>query len=189
MSIPPRHLRLKPNFSNEIVFRKDAGQWSFHVSPFFELRKDTLYLWNLQDAEPVPYFTLDFGEKPICLHNYRELPLYFYGRVATSKQMTEDSYMSDQEQYFIIDKETLKGGFCRIYNDWMCDEPIEGLTDFGGYYTENISPSALLERIEGFLKDCPEGNSPRKQRLLELKATIDRNDNNYIIYGKHRTRK
>ena len=189
MSIPPRHLKLKPDFSNEIVFRKDAGQWSFHVSPFFELRKDTLYLWNLQDAEPVPYFTLDFGEKPICLHNYRELPLYFYGRVATSKQMTEDSYMSDQERYFIIDKETLKGGFCRIYNDWMCDEPIEGLTDFGGYYTENIPPGALLERIEEFLKECPEGDTPRKQRLLELKATIDRNDNNYIIYGKHRTRK
>ena len=103
--------------------------------------------------------------------------------------MTEDSYVSDQERYFIIDKATLRGSYCRIYNDYLCDEPSDWIVGKNGYFIENVTPDILLKRIEEFLKESPSISPERKQRLLGLKAGIHENGNNYIIYGKHRTRK
>lgn len=187
--IPAGHLKLKPNYSNELICEKRTEQWSFHLSPFFELRKDSLYHWNLPERKLIPRFTLDFGEREISLHNYYELPLYYYGSVSSTKQMTEDSFVSDREQFFIVDKSTLHGSFCHIYNDYLCDEPTDWIVGKGGYYIENVEPSALLERIGKWLEETPEQDTDRRKRLLALKAGIGRNDNNYIIYGKHRTEK
>ena len=103
--------------------------------------------------------------------------------------MTEDSYVSDQEWYFIIDKATLQGNYCRIYNDYLCNEPLDWIVGHNGYFFENVTPDVLLKRIEDFLEEAPSINPERKQRLLALKDSISENDNNYIIYGKHRTRK
>lgn len=187
--VPAGHLKLKPNYSNQLICEKRADQWSFHLSPFFELRKDSLYHWNLHERKLIPRFTIDFGQREISLHNYNELPLYYYGYVASPKQMTKNSFMADREQFYIVDKSTLRGGFCHIYNDYLCDEPTDWMVGKGGYYIENVEPGTLLERIEKWLEETSEQDTDRRKRLLDLKAGIGRNDNNYIIYGKHRTEK
>ena len=187
--IPTGHWKLKANYSNEVRTSKATDELSFHIAPFFEMRQDSLYHWDNQQKRIVPRFTLDFGKEKICLHNYYELPLYYFGNMASTKQMTENSYMSDQEQFFIIDKETLRGNYCRIYNDYLCDEPSDWIVGKNGYFIENVTPDILLKRIEEFLKESPSISPERKQRLLALKAGIHENSNHYIIYGKHRTKK
>ena len=184
--IPSGHLKLKPNFSNEIIHVKATDKWSFHLYPFFELRKDSLYHWSLPETKLIPRFTLDYGEREISLHSYQELPLYYFGEIATPKQMTEESFMADQERIFIVDKATLRGGFCCIYNDYLCNEPVDWPTNMNGLYLDNVEPSVLLENIKKCLKELPAQDADRRQKLLDLQATIDKNDNNYIIYGKHR---
>lgn len=187
--IPIAHLKLEPNSSNEVRGSKATDALSFHISPFFELRQDSLYHWDMQQQKLIPRFTIDFGEKPIPLHVYYELPLYYFAEISGTKQMTEDSYVSDRETYFLVDKATLRGSFCHIYNDYLCDEPSDWVIGNNGYFIENVVPDVLKERIEAFLQASPDLNEARRQRLLALKDSISENDNNYIIYGKHRTRK
>ena len=187
--IPIAHLKLEPNSSNEVRGSKATDALSFHISPFFELRQDSLYHWDMQQQKLIPRFTIDFGEKPIPLHVYYELPLYYFAEISGTKQMTEDSYVSDRETYFLVDKATLRGSFCHIYNDYLCDEPSDWVIGNNGYFIENVAPDVLKERIEAFLQASPDLNEARRQRLLALKDSISENDNNYIIYGKHRTRK
>ena len=187
--IPIAHLKLEPNSSNEVRGSKATDALSFHISPFFELRQDSLYHWDMQQQKLIPRFTIDFGEKPIPLHVYYELPLYYFAEISGTKQMTEDSYVSDRETYFLVDKATLRGSFCHIYNDYLCDEPSDLVIGNNGYFIENVAPDVLKERIETFLQASPDLNEARRQRLLALKDSISENDNNYIIYGKHRIRK
>lgn len=187
--IPIAHLKLEPNSSNEVRGSKATDALSFHISPFFELRQDSLYHWDMQQKKLIPRFTIDFGEKPIPLHVYYELPLYYFAEISGTKQMTEDSYISDHETYFLVDKATLRGNFCHIYNDYLCDEPSDWVIGNNGYFIENVAPDVLKERIEAFLQASPDLNEARRQRLLALKDSISENDNNYIIYGKHRIRK
>ena len=187
--IPIAHLKLEPNSSNEVRGSKATDALSFHISPFFELRQDSLYHWDMQQQKLIPRFTIDFGEKPIPLHVYYELPLYYFAEISGTKQMTEDSYVSDRETYFLVDKATLRGSFCHIYNDYLCDEPSDLVIGNNGYFIENVAPDVLKKRIETFLQASPDLNEARRQRLLALKDSISENDNNYIIYGKHRTRK
>ena len=187
--IPIAHLKLEPNSSNEIRGSKATDALSFHISPFFELRQDSLYHWDMQQQKLIPRFTIDFGEKPIPLHVYYELPLYYFAEISGTKQMTEDSYVSDRETYFLVDKATLRGSFCHIYNDYLCDEPSDWVIGRNGYFVENVAPDILKERIETFLQASPEQDEARRQRLLALKDSISENDNNYIIYGKHRKAK
>jgi len=187
--IPIAHLKLEPNSSNEVRGSKATDALSFHISPFFELRQDSLYHWDMQQQKLIPRFTIDFGEKPIPLHVYYELPLYYFAEISGTKQMTEDSYVSDHETYFLVDKATLRGNFCHIYNDYLCDEPSDWVIGNNGYFIENVAPDVLKKRIETFLQASPDLNEARRQRLLALKDSISENDNNYIIYGKHRTKK
>lgn len=187
--VPTGHWKLKANYSNEVHTSKATDALSFHISPFFELRQDSLYHWDMQQQKLIPRFTIDFGEKPIPLHVYYELPLYYFAEISGTKQMTEDSYVSDRETYFLVDKATLRGSFCHIYNDYLCDEPSDWVIGNNGYFIENVAPDVLKERIEAFLQASPDLNEARRQRLLALKDSISENDNNYIIYGKHRTKK
>lgn len=187
--IPIAHLKLEPNSSNEVRGSKATDALSFHISPFFELRQDSLYHWDMHQQKLIPRFTIDFGEKPVPLHVYYELPLYYFAEISGTKQMTEDSYISDRETYFLVDKATLRGSFCHIYNDYLCDEPSDWVIGNNGYFIENVAPDVLKERIETFLQASPDLNEARRQRLLALKDSISENDNNYIIYGKHRTKK
>ena len=73
--IPMNHLKLKPDFSNEVISSKiSADALNIYLFPFWELRKDTLYHLNMQSGKLQPKFTLDFGQRKIPIHDYHELP-------------------------------------------------------------------------------------------------------------------
>ena len=52
-----------------------------------------------------------------------------------------------------------------------------------GYYTLNIDPAALMERLEKGLANDAMDVKKRKQ-METLLASIDEGDNNYIFIGK-----
>ena len=83
-----------------------------------------------------------------------------------------------------MEKATGKGAFVRIYNDFWGNEPVENMTVScnNGYYTLNIEPSALMEKLEKGLKNNPDES--RRKEMEALLKTIDEDDNNYIFIGK-----
>jgi hypothetical protein len=56
-----------------------------------------------------------------------------------------------------------------------------------GYYTLNIEPAVLMERLEKGLADETMDADKRKEMEAFMK-TIDEDDNNYIFIGKLKTK-
>ena len=53
-----------------------------------------------------------------------------------------------------------------------------------GYYTLNIEPSVLAERIEKRIKNQTDMTDEERKILEKLLEQIDEDDNNYIFIGK-----
>ena len=90
--IPSGHLKIQPDFSNEVVAPKATKAFSFHISTFFELRKDTLYHFDTEQGKLLPRFTLDYGNMKMGPHGYYELPNHYYGSVSGMKQTSKNIY-------------------------------------------------------------------------------------------------
>jgi len=81
-----------------------------------------------------------------------------------------------------VDKKNLKAGPLKIENDLLGGE-LSGASFSDGYYTENLSPVSLKDRLEKFSKTEGLSEETRK-RVDDLLNTIEEDDNNYIIIGK-----
>jgi hypothetical protein len=94
-------------------------------------------------------------------------------------------YETKGEAFFMVDKTTNQGTFFRIGNDYLDNEPIKYMPFHcsNGYYTQNIEPTVLIERIEKALANTTIDADKRK-KLEDLLASIDEDDNNYIFIGK-----
>ena len=184
--IPMNHLRVKPDFSNEVVSSKaPADALDVSLCTFWELRKDTLYHLNMESGKLQPKFTLDFGQRKICIHDYHELPNHYVGALTNPVQVGNNMYETKGEAFFMVDKTTNQGTFFRIGNDYLDNEPIKYMPFHcsNGYYTQNIEPTVLIERIEKALANTTIDADKRK-KLEDLLASIDEDDNNYIFIGK-----
>ena len=182
--VPMNHLGVKPDFSNEIYSSKtpsDALDASLFT--FFELRKDTLYHLNMESGKLLPKFTLDFGQRDITLHDYHEFPGHYVVGLTNPVQVGDNTYQTEGESFFMVDKETRKGTFFRVNNDYLDNAPIQYMPfQFSnGYYTLNIEPAVLKERLEKGLNNL---NADRQEQMKSLLGTIGENDNNYILIGK-----
>ena len=84
----------------------------------------------------------------------------------------------------MVEKATGKGTFFRIGNDFLDNAPITYMPWHcnNGYYTLNIEPSALMEKLEKGLKNNPDES--RRKEIEAFMKTIDEDDNNYIFIGK-----
>lgn len=183
--IPAPHLRIAFDFSNEVLAPKATEDaLSFHISTFFEPRQDTLYHLNAEQGKLIPRFTIDFGNREIGPHLFYELPHHYYGYVSEIKQTNENLFDYDNIRYFIIEKKTGKGNYCRIYDDYLYDKKVTWVSGKNGYYYRNVEPLELMDEIQKALDGHPGWSEERRTKLEALKATIDENDNNYIIYGK-----
>ena len=182
--VPSGHLKIQPDFSNEVVAPKATEALSVHISTFFELRQDTLYHFDTEQGKLLPRFTLDYGNTKMGPHGYYELPNHYYGYVSGMKQTSEYLFDYDGMRYFIIEKATGKGSYCRIYDDYLYDREVTWVSGMNGYYYRHIEPVVLLEEIEEALAKHPEWSEERRTKLEKLKETIDEDDNNYIFYGK-----
>lgn len=184
--IPSGHLKIQPDFSNEVVAPKATEALSFHISTFFELRQDTLYHLDPEQGKLLPRFTLDYGDRKMGPHGYYELPNHYYGYASGMKQTNEYLFDYDEKRYFIIEKATGKGSYCRIYDDYLYDREVTWVSGVNGYYYRHLEPIVLLEEIEEALTKHPEWSEERRTKLEKLKVCIDENDNNYLFYGKLR---
>ena len=183
--VPMNHLKIRPAFSNEMLSSKcfaDALDVSLYTLK--EVRKDTLYHLDMNDGKLYPKFTLDFGGRDITRHNYFDFSTHYAGSLAAIEQVSENSFMVNATCAYLVEKESGKGAFFRTVNDFLDNEPINIISKrcSNGYYTLNIEPAALIEKLEKGLKNQPD--EARRKKMEALMKTIDEDDNNYIFIGK-----
>lgn len=182
--VPMNHLGVKPDFSNEVVSTKVASDaLDVFLCTFWELRKDTLYHLNLEDGKLHPKFTLDFGQRKITIHDYHEFPGHYVGALTNPVQVNDNMYETEGEAFFMVDKVSKKGTFFRVGNDYIDHAPIPYMPFHcsNGYFTQNIEPAVLMERLEKGLEKL---DADKRKRMEALLKTIDEDDNNYIFIGK-----
>ena len=185
-SIPSEHFSVPFDYSNEVFSNRNTNQFDCFLFTFFDQRPDSLYHYNISGNNLEPQFTLDFKDRKWKIHSYLELPLYFMGDVTIEKKLSDNVSVTEQPSNFIIDKKTLKGGFYRLFNDFLGNMPIEWPSFHNGYYVWNVEPATLAESLS---KQLDEGNTiteKERKRLTILLDSIDENENNYIFYGKLR---
>ena len=185
--VPMNHLGVKPDFSNEVLSTKASDNaLTAYVFTFFELRKDTLYHLSLEDGKLQPKFTLDFGQRDVTIHDYHEFPGHYVGALTNPVQVSNNAYETKGEAFFMVDKVSKKGTFFRVSNDFLDNEPIKYMPFHcsNGYYTLNIEPAVLIERLEKGLEKL---DADKRKRMEALLKTIDEDDNNYIFIGKLKT--
>ena len=103
------------------------------------------------------------------------------------EQVSEVGYMVNTTCAYLVEKKSGKGAFFRTSNDFLDNEPINLISKncSNGYYTLNIAPAVLIERLEKGLKNNPDES--RRKKMETLMKTIDEDDNNYIFIGKLKT--
>lgn len=189
--IKPGHLEVPPTYNNEVISAFNLpGVFDVNILCIDPTRVDSLYRFDIEGNRLVPTFTMNFTNKDdIPWHGYYEWPDYFTGNYSGPPvvRKTEHGTVSTPGEtfHYIVDKATGKGAYLKIYNDYF------GNLDMGhpsglfsnGYHVENVEPGNLLESIETALKDKTLSDAMR-QRLTDLQAGIDENDNNYVLIYK-----
>jgi len=183
-SITPGHLALPPSFNNEIYSNKNTAAFDCSLFNFEEGRRDTLYHYNITENRLDPKFTLDFKDRPWKIHSYSELPHHFLGEVTVEKKLSEQMSVTEYPSKYIVDKRTLKGGYYRLYNDFLGDIPMKWASFYNGYYYWNVDPGELKELLSQQLDQNSELSDSERNKLTGLRDSIDENDNNYLFYGK-----
>ena len=170
-----------------------------HVDLSFWLpnaRLDSLYEVNLEKGKLIPRFTAHFKGDALKPHMYGELPGYFVGEAMGQWwQSTEDKdgniqqrLADDAPAYYIVDKQTLKGAFYAIENDFLGGERLENpLALEDGCYTTCLDPGELSDQLEKARRSDRLSEQLRKH-LTKVQADITENDNNYILYAKLKQR-
>ena len=182
------YLKIKPDFSNEINLTRSDSHFGFHVFTFWELRKDTLYHLDMDNGKLLPQFTMDYNNIKMTIHDYHELPGHYMCMVTQPKQIAVGIYETQEQKFIIVDKNTHRGSYVRIINDYLDQSEIShfpyACTD--GYYIANMEPAVLMEQIERGLKQ-PQITDKQRALLESLKKEVDENHNNYILYAKLKT--
>jgi len=185
-SIPSGHLALPRSFNNEVYSNKNGKAFDCSLFNFEERRHDTLYHYNIAENRLEPKFTLDFKERPWKIHSYQELPHHFLGQITVEKKISEHMSVTEYPSKYIVDKRTLKGGFYRLYNDFLGGIPMEWASFYNGYYFWNVDPGELKELLTQHLEHRKDLSNSEHKKLIDLRDSIDENDNNYLFYGKLR---
>ena len=96
--------------------------------------------------------------------------------------MSKTSWTSSEPVCYIVDKETLKGNFMRLRNDYL-NIPAPWISFSNGYHVANMEPLTLKDRLEKALED-KELSDEVRSRIQSLHDDIDENDNNIVLFAK-----
>ena len=184
-SIAPGHLSVWMDFSNEIVAYKSGKNYSFNILSI-ATRNDSVYHYDVENNNLIPVFTVDFKTDQIPIHSYNETKRYFMGQFSEPKHLTATTAISHNNRSYFVDKQTLKGSFFTLENDYLGGLVIDWPTSkfSSDYYVFNVEPSHLLHLIEEALKKNDNMAPDKRSKLTKLKESIDENENNYIFYSK-----
>lgn len=169
------------DFSNEVY-----GDWDNNSGYFFvwKGKQDSLYHYKPGNNSLTPCFTVDYGGiQEIPIHDYHETGDYFWFVTSTILQTSDNTYTNKTEKSVLVDKKNRRAtSSYKVENDYL--GYYTSLGNFSnGYYTENISPVNLKEKLEEAAKR--DDLSPEVQkRISDLLADIDEEGNNYVIIGK-----
>ena len=166
--VKSNHLGAYSDYSNEVTKTANNSNFAFSV---FDMGKvaDTLYYYE-GGNKLKPIFNIDNGAKKIY-HFYFELPNMFLATVNTKPKWST----------IFVDKETLRGAWCRLRNDFLggYQLPIDYFS--GGYYAQSIEPALLFERLEP-LREKATGKA--RERIDYILDNVKEDDNNVVIIGK-----
>jgi len=184
-SVAPGHLRLRPDFSNEVYQHVYGGNYDFYIWTFYP-KVDSLYRYDVKNNKINPVFTLDYDGRTLTMHNYAELQNYFMGFFAELKRTGEISQVVNNQRFYIIDKKTLKGTFFSLENDFLGGLPIDWLLEKfnGDYFAQNYDPGDLLDALTNVLETNESLTDEVRAKITKLKDSIDPDDNNYILYAR-----
>lgn len=174
---PNRKVR---NFDGEIFAYQNSGKLDF-----FHTSIDTLYRYDAAENQLLPLFTMDFpnpSKKPI--HIYTDLP----GHTIVNYYYWQNGHI-EPGGTILVDKQKQASTHFKLQNDFFGNLPISAPgTHFNkGRFILSIEPEELREQIEGHLASskCPDKD---RQKLQELAASLNKNDNNILFTGKLKVR-
>lgn len=186
--IEPGHLEAPQDFSNEVTAGFNIpGVFDVNILCIMPTRVDSLYRYDSDKNRLIPTFTLNFANTDkIPWHGYGEYPHHFVGNFSEPPvEVSPGSWTNGQTYHYIVDKETGKGSFFTLYNDYFGNLGIgyPSSAFFNGYYTRNIEPGNLMTDIENALKN-QDITAEMRKKLTDLQASIDENDNNYVMIAQ-----
>ena len=185
--VPPRHLAVPHDFSNEVFGRTFDGHLDFQIFTFVP-RADTLFRYDPVANKLLPLFTLDFGRRDMNIHSYHQTADFFMGQISEPEQITEHTQRTTNHRPFIVDRQTLRGSFFRVENDFWGNTEI-GWATFalnGNYFARNADPGDLLYELENMLSGNNNFSPEKRRRLTDLKNSISEDDNNWILFARMR---
>ena len=186
--IEPGHLEAPQDFSNEVTAGFNIpGVFDVNILCIMPTRVDSLYRYASVKNRLIPTFTLNFANTDkIPWHGYGEYPHHFVGNFSEPPvEVSPGSWTNGQTFHYIVDKETGKGSFFTLYNDYFGNLEIgyPSSAFFNGYYIRNIEPGNLMTDIENALKN-QDITAEMRKKLTDLQASIDENDNNYVMIAQ-----
>lgn len=186
--IEPGHLEAPQDFSNEVTAGFNIpGVFDVNILCIMPTRVDSLYRYASDKNRLIPTFTLNFANTDkIPWHGYGEYPHHFVGNFSEPPvEVSPGSWTNGQTFHYIVDKETGKGSFFTLYNDYFGNLEIgyPSSAFFNGYYTRNIEPGNLMTDIENALKN-QDITAEMRKKLTDLQASINENDNNYVMIAQ-----
>ena len=186
--IEPGHLEAPQDFSNEVTAGFNIpGVFDVNILCIMPTRVDSLYRYASDKNRLIPTFTLNFANTDkIPWHGYGEYPHQFVGNFSEPPvEVSPGSWTNGQTFHYIVDKETGKGSFFTLYNDYFGNLEIgyPSSAFFNGYYIRNIEPGNLMTDIENALKN-QDITAEMRKKLTDLQASIDENDNNYVMIAQ-----
>lgn len=175
------HYKVAPTFDNEVLSMKATDELSVQITG---LKDAPIHHLDMDKGSLCPVFWVDKGNKKLQIHSYSEYPYHYGEIIASILRINERQTTSTAPKYYLVDKQTGKGCFYRLYNDWLGDAPVSWLEGLDGYYTLNIEPADLFDLLEKVLKENTSLDAERRKKLEEMKASIDEDENNYVFVGK-----
>lgn len=180
--IEPGHLAVPHDFSNEVMSGNNTSEFDVNIMCIMPTRVDSLYHYDYKNNKMRPCFTMKLIQDPAPWHMYSELPRHFIGNASLPVQVAPGMFESSAPIHYVVDKQTLKGSYCKFINDYLDNEEIWPAFS-NGYYVRNVDPNNFKEQLENSLKK--ENLTPEmKTKLQDLKNSILENDNNYILVAR-----
>lgn len=189
--VAPGHLEVPWTFNNEVMCNFNIpGVFDFGILCIDPTRPDSLYRYDIENNRIYPTFTFKHAATdPIPWHGYNEWPDHFTGQYSgppVVQQVETGTVATPGETvHYIVDKNTCKGAYFKMYNDYFGDQEIDwpSSTFFNGYFVRNLEPGNLLSDIENLLKkEALSGEM--KKKLTDLQHSINENDNNYLMIAR-----
>lgn len=176
-------------FSNEPqLFNRSREGMEFAFGRYIEM-SDSVFYVDIQNQRVIPRFTATFdGETPRHLY-YKAGTYYFVGPLIYDDGLSS-VWTADSDCLVIVDTKSLRGSYCRIFNDFFFGGGVElaarvNLIHSRESFNMIVDPGDLLYRIDERLSKDDISDADRVE-LNNLRASISEDDNSYILHGEYK---